>query len=123
MSRSYIISYVLYTIFILITGYAAKIIKDMKNDKNSYYNKMIELADKEKETLEQRMGYEEFNHLKQQAQDIVYKVEQLGKELAWDSITKHNKALEWISASTGLSEKEINDIIKTTVGMINSNKR
>lgn len=70
-----------------------------------------------------KMGQDEYNHAKEAAQDIVYKVEQLGKELAWDAVTKHSKAVEEIAAKcTGLTDEDIYNIIKTTVGMFNAKK-
>lgn len=75
------------------------------------------------EALKAKIGQEEYNHTKQVAQDIVYKVEQLGKELAWDGIEKHAKAAEGIASKCAdLSDEEIYNIIKTTVGMFNTNK-
>ena len=104
-------------------AYAAKLIKKMKDDKNSFYNKQATYIAQQQEALKQKMGQEEYNHAKQQAQDIIYKFEQLEKELAWDAVTKHAKAAEEIAAKcTGLSDQDIYNIIKTTVGMIDSNK-
>ena len=37
------------------------------------------------------MGQENYDNAKQVAQDIIYKVEELGKELDWDAVTKHEK--------------------------------
>jgi len=69
------------------------------------------------------MGQENYDNAKQVAQDIIFKVEQLGKELAWDAVTKHAKAAEEIASKyTGLSEEDIYSVIKNTVGMINTNK-
>ncbi len=93
----------------------------MQQDKNSYYNRQLQFIEQQETTLKAKMGQEEYNRTKQEAIEIVYKVEQLGKELAWDAVTKHAKAAEEIAAkSTGLSEEDIYNIIKTTVGMINS---
>lgn len=65
----------------------------------------------------------EYVHAKQEAKDVVYKVEQLWKEIVGDAITKHVKAAEDIASNfTGLSDEDIYNIIKITVGMLNENK-
>jgi hypothetical protein len=95
LDENYVISYVLYLSITGIVSYGTTLLKKMK----------------------------EYNHSKEVAQDIVYKVEQLGKELVWDAVTKHAKAAEEIAGKcTGLSDEDIYNIIKTTVGMFNVNK-
>lgn len=95
----------------------------MKDYKNSYYNKQLEFISQQQETLKTEMGQNEYNHTKEVAQDVAYKVEQLGKELAWDTVTKHAKVAEEIAAKcTGLIDEDIYNIIKTTVGMMNDKK-
>jgi hypothetical protein len=122
LDKNYIVSYALYLIITGIMSYGAALLKKMKDDKNSYYNKQLEFISQQQEALKTEMGQTEYNHAKQLAQDIIYKVEQLGKELAWDAVTKHAKAAEEIAAKcTGLSDEDIYNVIKTTVGMINSN--
>jgi len=86
-------------------------------------SKTIEIDEYKKnyKILKAKLGEEEYNHTKQEVQDIIYKIEQLGKELAWDAVTKHAKAAEEIASKyTGLSDEDIYNIIKTTVGMMNS---
>lgn len=124
MNIDYVISYALYLIITGILSYAAVLLKKMKEDKNSFYNKQTEFIAAQQEALKAKIGQDEYNHTKQVAQDIVYKVEQLGKELAWDGIEKHAKAAEDIATKcTGLSDEEIYNIIKTTVGMLNTNNK
>jgi hypothetical protein len=123
MDRNYIISYVLYLAITGVLSYGAVLMKKMKDDKNSFYNKQLEFISQQQEALKEKMGQDEYNHTKEVAQDIVYKVEQLGKELAWDAVTKHTNAAEEIAAKcTGLTDEEIYNIIKTTVGMLNAKK-
>lgn len=112
-----------YIIYFLLTSIGALILKEfkkMREDKNSFYSKQIEFIGQQQEALKTKLGQEEYDHAKKQAEDIIYKVEQLGKELAWDAVTKHSKATEWISQETGLSDEQIFDIIKSTVGYINA---
>lgn len=112
-----------YIIYFLLTSIGALILKEfkkMREDKNSFYSKQIEFIGQQQEALKAKLGQEEYDHAKKQAEDIIYKVEQLGKELAWDAVTKHSKATEWISQETGLSDEQIFDIIKSTVGYINA---
>lgn len=124
MDKNYIISYVLYFIITGILSYAANLLKKMKEDKNSYYNKQAEFIAAQQEALKAKMGQDNYNHTMQVSKDIVYKIEQLGKELAWDAVTKHAKAAEEIAAKcTGLSDEDIYNIIKTTVGMLNANSK
>lgn len=121
MDRNYIISYVLYLIITAILSYGAALLKKIKEDKNSFYNNQLAYINQKQEVLKAQIGQEEYNHAKEVAQDIVYKVEQLSKELAWDAVTKHAKAAEEIAAKcTGISEEDIYNIIKTTVGMLNA---
>lgn len=117
-----VIAYVLYLIITGIGAFIAAQVKKMREDKNSFYSKQATYIEQQQEALKAKMGQEEYSNAKQKATDIIYKVEQLGKELAWDAATKHSKATELISQATGLSDEDIFDIIKSTVGMINSNK-
>lgn len=121
MDRNYVISYVIYFLITAVLGYATVIFKKMKDDKKSFYNKQMDFINTQQETLKAKLGEEEYNRTKQEVQDIIYKIEQLGKELAWDAVTKHAKAAEEIASKyTGLSDEDIYNIIKTTVGMMNS---
>ena len=123
MDKNYVISYVLYFIITGLISYGAVLLKKIRDDKNSFYNEQLIFVDQQKEALKTKIGQENYDHTKQVAQDIIYKVEQLGKELAWDAVTKHAKATEEIASKyMGLSEEDIYSIIKTTVGMINANK-
>jgi hypothetical protein len=122
MDRNYVISYLLYLLITAVLSYGAALLKKMKDDKNSYYNKQLEFINKQQEAIKVKMGQDKYNHTKEVAQDVVYKVEQLGKELAWDAVIKHAKAAEEIAAKcTGLTEEDIYNIIKTAVGMLNAN--
>jgi hypothetical protein len=117
-------NYVIYILITAVLSYATALIKKMKDDKKSFYNKQIDFINAQQEALKAKLGDEEYSHMKQEAQDIIYKVEQLGKELAWDAITKHAKAAEEIASKyTGFSDEDIYNIIKTTVGMMNSNNK
>jgi hypothetical protein len=124
LDKNYVISYVLYLAITGIVSYGTALLKKMKDDKNSFYNKQLEFINQQQEALKANIGQDEYNHTKQEAQDIVYKVEQLGKELAWDAVTKHTTAAEEIAAKcTGLTDEDIYNIIKTTVGMFNANNK
>ena len=121
MDKNYAISYIIYFLITAVLGYWAALFKKMKDDKKSFYNKQMDLINVQQEALKAKLGEEEYNHTKQEVQDIIYKIEQLGKELAWDAVTKHAKAAEEIASKyTGLSDEDIYNIIKTTVGMMNS---
>ena len=122
MDKNYVISYVIYLLITGVLSYAAALLKKMKDDKNSFYNKQLEFIAQQQDALKAKLGDEEYNRTKQEVQDIIFKVEQLGKELAWDAVTKHAKAAEEIASKyTGLSDEDIYNIIKTTVGMLNAN--
>lgn len=124
MDKNYIISYVLYLLITVAVGYISVVFKKMQQDKNSFYNKQLEFIEQQETALKIKMGQEQYEQTKKEVQDIVYKVEQLGKELAWDAVTKHAKVAEEIAAKcTGLSDEDIYNIIKTTVGMMNSSGR
>ncbi|AKA72356.1 hypothetical protein [Clostridium scatologenes] len=121
MDKNYVISYGIYFLITAVLGYATAIFKKMKDDKKSFYNKQMDLINAQQEALKAKVGEEEYNRTKQEVQDIIYKIEQLGKELAWDAVTKHAKAAEEVASKyTGLSDEDIYNIIKTTVGMMNS---
>lgn len=120
INTSEIIGYIIATAVTTIGGYIAAQFKKMREDKNSFYNKQAEAVDKNNTWVEQQIGEANYNSAKQSIVDCVYKIEQLGKEMLWDGLTKHSKVSEWASKNTGLSEAQIFDIIKSTVGMINS---
>lgn len=76
--------------YLVITGivsYGEALLKKMQDDKNSFYNKQLAYINQKQEALKTQIGQDEYNHAKEVAQDIVYKIEQLGKELAWDAVT------------------------------------
>ncbi|MDF2804563.1 MAG: hypothetical protein K0S61_4468 [Anaerocolumna sp.] len=124
MDRNYIISYGLYLIITVILSYGVALLKKIKEDKNSFYNKQLAYINQKQEALKTQIGQEEYNHAKEVAQNIVCKMKQLGKEFAWDAVTKHAKVAEEIAAKcTGLSEEDIYNIIKTTVGMLNAKRK
>lgn len=123
MDRNYVISYLIYLFITGILSYGASLLKKIKDDKNSFYNKQAEYINQQQEALKAKIGKEEYSHVKVVARDIVLKIEQLGKELAWDAVTKHAKAAEEIATKcTGLSDEDIYNIIKTTIGMLNQRK-
>ena len=115
MNMNQVIGYTLATLLIALGGYISNQFKKMREDKNSFYNKQTTY-------LEQKMGQDNYDKAKQIVVDAVYKAEQLGKEMAWDGLTKHSKVTEWVAGKTNLPEEEIFDIIKTTVGYINAKK-
>lgn len=120
LNLTQVIAYIIYFLLTSIGALILKEFKKMREDKNSFYSKQIEFIGQQQEALKTKLGQDEYDHAKKQAEDIIYKVEQLGKELAWDAVTKHSKATEWISQETGLSDEQIFDIIKATVGYINA---
>lgn len=80
------------------------------------------LIEKQKEALQQSMGIEQYNQDVKAVKQTVMTVEQLGKENDWEGELKHSKVLEMIEGKTGLSDDEIFNIIKATVGELNANK-
>jgi hypothetical protein len=123
LDLTHVIAYLIYFIVTGIGAFILKEIKKMREDKNSFYAKQLEFVAQQQEALKTKLGQEEYNHAKEVAQDIIYKVEQLGKELAWDAVTKHSKATEWISQATSLNDEQIFDIVKSTIGLINAKKQ
>ena len=122
LDKNYVISYVLYLIITGVLSYTVTLLKKMKDDKKSFYNKQVEFITQQQEALKGKIGQDEYNHIQTVSREIIYKVEQFGKELGWDAITKHAKAAEEIASKfTGISEEDIFNIIKSTVGMINAN--
>ena len=77
---------------------------------------------KEEARAEELLGIENYKKARQIVIDSIYKFEELGKQFAYDGITKHSLVTEEASKLTGLSEEEIFNIIKATCGLINSNK-
>ncbi|MDT8717951.1 hypothetical protein IAI10_14900 [Clostridium sp. 19966] len=127
MDINQIAAYVISIIILSIAGYIGRQIKVMKEDKNSFYNKILEFKSKEENRAIELMGKENEEKAKQIIKDAVYRAEQLGKEMAWDGATKHTKALEFIEselkkAGLTVTDEEIFNLIKTTVGYINAGK-
>lgn len=77
---------------------------------------------KEEARGQELIGIENYDKTKQIIVDTVYKFEELGKEFAYDGMTKHSLVTEEASTLTGISKEEIFNIIKATCGLINSNK-
>lgn len=115
-----------YTFYLVIMGIAAYIADEYKK----HSARIIEIKQKEEKRAEDLLGQKNYEEAKEIVVDAVYKTEQLAKETAgekWSSLDKHSKALEFISdnlqkAGLKLSDEDIYDIIKTTVGYINSGK-
>ena len=93
----------------------------------TYYGKKFidskqDLMDKQKEALKQQLGDAQYKKDKDKAQEIIMAVEQMGKEYNWEGAIKHSKAVEKITAATGLSSGDIFDIIKATICELNKDK-
>lgn len=93
----------------------------------SYYVKKVLDANKayievQKQQIIQKIGKDAYNQDIAIAKQIILAVEQMGREFNWQSEVKHSKATEMISKQTGLSQDEIYNIIKATVGEFNNNK-
>lgn len=82
-----------------------------------------DLIEKERAKLIQAIGIEKYNHDIQIAKSIICSIEQMGKEYNWEGSVKHTKAFELISQKTSLSEDDIFQIIKGTVGEFNLMKQ
>lgn len=87
-----------------------------------FINSKQELIEKQKEALKQELGVAQYNKDIDTAKRIVMAVEQMGKEYNWEGTVKHSKAVEKITAQTGLSSGDIFDIIKSVVGELNKDK-
>ena len=123
MNINQIIAYFFYLALMGIGGYATKVWKE--------HNKAIlELKQKEEERAVQILGQQTTDRAKKIVSDAVYEFEQLGKENDWEGDLKHSKVLDFVEGklkdlSEGkiiLTDDDIFDVIKTTVGMINANK-
>jgi hypothetical protein len=93
----------------------------------SYYGKKFmdnhnALIEKQQEALKQQVGDAQYKKDVDTANRIVMAVEQMGKEYNWEGAVKHSKAVEKITAQTGLSSGDIFDIIKSVVGEMNKDK-
>ena len=115
MDKTQIIAYVF---FLLISvGIAFIAIKYQEHSKEILAYKV-----KEEARAEGLLEIENYKKARQIVIDSIYKFEELGKQFAYDGITKHSLVTEEASKLTGLSEEEIFNIIKATCGLINSNK-
>jgi hypothetical protein len=93
----------------------------------TYYGKKFidskqNLIVQQQEALKQQLGDVQYNKDVDTAKRIVMAVEQMGKEYNWEGAVKHSKAVEKITAQTGLSSGDIFDIIKSVVAKINQGK-
>jgi hypothetical protein len=87
-----------------------------------FYSTHKDFLDFQRQWLIQKIGIDKYNQDVETVQRAVYSAEQLGKEFDWQGALKHSKALEMIEGKTGLTDDEIFNIIKGTVGYINANK-
>ena len=87
-----------------------------------YLDSKQELVEKQKEAIQQSMGIEQYNKDVNTVKQSVMTIEQLGKEYDWEGALKHSKVLQLVEGKTGLSDEEIFNIIKATVGELNQNK-
>ncbi|MDT8715428.1 hypothetical protein IAI10_01995 [Clostridium sp. 19966] len=122
-----IIGTALGAIGISVIGFIGAQVAKAKKETNSFYNKAKGFLDKQENKAIELIGKDNEAKAKQIVVDAVYRTEQLGKELAWDGVTKHSKALEFIETElkkVGLTvtDDDIYNIIKTTVGYINAHK-
>lgn len=111
-----IIADVCYIGFTTIAGIATYYIKKFIDSKQ-------DLIEKQKEALKKQLGDAQYNKDVDTAKRIVMAVEQMGKEYNWEGAVKHSKAVEKITAQTGLSSGDIFDIIKSVVAEMNKDKQ
>ncbi|MBC2579679.1 hypothetical protein [Clostridium sp. DJ247] len=93
----------------------------------TYYGKKFidskqNFIEKQKEVLKQQLGDAQYKKDVDTAKRIVMAVEQMAREHNWEGAVKHSKAVEKITAQTGLSSGDIFDIIKSVVGELNKDK-
>lgn len=101
------------TLILGIVGYYVK----------KFLAKHADFIKSQEELVQTQIGTEQYNKNKSIAIDLIYGVEQLAKEFDWDKELKHSKATQLISEKTGLSQDEIYNLIKSTVGKINENRK
>lgn len=110
-----IIPQLLYIIITAILGIISYHVKNFLASHKDY----IEV---QKQELIHKIGQEAYDRDLALAKQIILAVEQMGKEFGWESEIKHSRATEMISKGTGLSQEEIYNIIKATVGEFNMYK-
>lgn len=122
-----IIGTALCAIIISVFGFIGEQVAKAKKDPNSFYNKSKAFLDKQENKAIELIGKDNEAKAKQIVIDAVYRSEQLGKEMGWNGVTKHSAALEFIEnelkkVGLTLTDDDIYNIIKTTVGYINAHK-
>lgn len=80
-----------------------------------YLDDKQEFIQKRKEALQQSIGIEKYNIVKQVIQNAAKTIEQLGKEFNLEDAFIQSKVLELIKDKTGLSDEEIYEIVKSIV--------
>lgn len=110
-----IIPQLLYIVITAIIGVISYYVKQALDAHKDY-------IDIQKQQIIQKIGENAYNQDLAIAKQIILAVEQMGREFNWQSEMKHSKATEMIVKKTGLSEEEIYNIIKATVGEFNNNK-
>lgn len=112
---SQIVVPMLYVVVSVIFGIIAYFAK-------KFYSTHKDFLEFQRQWLIQKIGIDKYKQDVDTVQRAVYSAEQLGKEFDWQGAVKHSKALEMIEGKTGLTDDEIFNIIKGTVGYINANK-
>jgi hypothetical protein len=84
--------------------------------------KHSDFIEHQKEVLQKQLGIEQYNQDVSIAKILVKKVQEEASSYNWDNEMKHSKAVEYISAKTGLSSEDIYDVIKGAVTKIKSGK-
>lgn len=118
-----IIAYVLYIIIVGIVGYGIKVYK-------RHSKELLQFKEVEEKRSEKLLGQDNYFKAKQIIEDGVYRTEQLAKEIInekWSAEEKHNTTFQYVSGELQkiglkLSDEDIYNIIKSTVGYINVNK-
>lgn len=114
--KDLIINQIIVPVLIVLIG---TIIEIGRRQLKKFLGSNEELIDKQKQALQQSMGIELYNKDRETIRDAVKAVEQLGKENHWAGALKHSKVFEMVQGKTGLTDKEIFNIIKATVAEFN----
>ncbi|KHD34960.1 hypothetical protein NL50_14960 [Clostridium acetobutylicum] len=122
ISVNEIIAYIFYVVIISIGGYIAKQYK-------AHSKQLIELKEIEEKRAQKLLGEQNYEKARQIVVDGVYRTEQLAKEMMeekWNSLDKRNKTLQYVSeqlqkVGIQISQEDICNIIKATVGHMNIN--